>query len=53
MTVNVINIKIAIILVVYFLHMYVENMLNLAHAAQEATSAEQREFKQTKQQPDK
>ena len=33
--------------------MYVENILNLAHAAPEATSAEQREFEQTKQLPDK
>ena len=29
--------------------MYVENILNLAHAAPEATSAEQRKFKWTKQ----
>ena len=33
--------------------MYVENILNLAHAGQEATSLEQREFEQTKHLPDK
>ena len=31
--------------------MYVENILNLAHAALEATSVEQRKFEQTKQLP--
>ena len=33
--------------------MYVENILNLAHAALEAPSAEQRKFERTEQFPDK
>ena len=33
--------------------MYVGNIQNLAHAALETTSAEQREFKRRKQLPDK
>ena len=32
--------------------MYVENIQHLAHAALEATSAEQRKFERTKQLPD-
>ena len=36
----------------FYIHTYVENIQNLAHAALEATSAEQHKFEWTKQLPD-